>query len=207
MKFKYLKAGLASLILSTSCLVNTANAGLIVDNGFDVNASNGNSWTNTTQSYRTWDDFTLASDVIVTSASFLMQGSESSTYAFDIRADNAGTFGSSIFSLTLSAAEVAFTDVGLSFNQYDFALPSINLSAGTYWASFSSTGYELYGSKVGNFGTTMIQQINSTNYSRTNNYIPFQLNGTTTDVPEPSTLAIFALGMIGLASRRFKKQS
>ena len=29
----------------------------------------------------------------------------------------------------------------------------------------------------------------------------------TVDVPEPSTLAIFALGMIGLASRRFKKQS
>lgn len=32
----------------------------------------------------------------------------------------------------------------------------------------------------------------------------FSLNST--DVPEPSTLAIFALGMIGLASRRFKKQ-
>ncbi len=29
----------------------------------------------------------------------------------------------------------------------------------------------------------------------------------TTEVPEPSTLAIFALGMIGLASRRFKKLS
>jgi len=28
-----------------------------------------------------------------------------------------------------------------------------------------------------------------------------------TSVPEPSTLAIFALGMIGFASRRFKKQS
>ena len=27
------------------------------------------------------------------------------------------------------------------------------------------------------------------------------------DVPEPSTLAVFALGMIGIASRRFKKQS
>jgi hypothetical protein len=26
-------------------------------------------------------------------------------------------------------------------------------------------------------------------------------------VPEPSTLAIFALGIVGLASRRFKKQS
>jgi hypothetical protein len=29
----------------------------------------------------------------------------------------------------------------------------------------------------------------------------------TADVPEPSTLAIFALGLMGLASRRFKKQS
>ena len=29
----------------------------------------------------------------------------------------------------------------------------------------------------------------------------------TAQVPEPSTLAIFALGMIGLASRRFKRQS
>lgn len=28
-----------------------------------------------------------------------------------------------------------------------------------------------------------------------------------TDVPEPTTLAIFALGLMGLASRRFKKQS
>jgi hypothetical protein len=32
-----------------------------------------------------------------------------------------------------------------------------------------------------------------------------QLNNT--EVPEPSTLAIFALGMMGIASRRFKKQS
>jgi len=33
------------------------------------------------------------------------------------------------------------------------------------------------------------------------------LNVQSQTVPEPSTLAIFALGMIGLASRRFKKQS
>jgi hypothetical protein len=31
--------------------------------------------------------------------------------------------------------------------------------------------------------------------------------GKVTDVPEPTTLAIFALGIMGLASRRFKKQS
>ena len=27
------------------------------------------------------------------------------------------------------------------------------------------------------------------------------------DVPEPSTLAVFALGLMGLASRKFKKQA
>jgi len=35
----------------------------------------------------------------------------------------------------------------------------------------------------------------------------FLVRGQVSDVPEPSTLAIFALGIIGLASRRFKKQS
>jgi hypothetical protein len=36
--------------------------------------------------------------------------------------------------------------------------------------------------------------------------IALQSNGVT-DVPEPSTLAIFALGMMGLASRKFKKNA
>ena len=32
-------------------------------------------------------------------------------------------------------------------------------------------------------------------------------NDPVVDVPEPSTLAIFTLGLIGLASRRFKKKA
>ncbi len=39
------------------------------------------------------------------------------------------------------------------------------------------------------------------------NFITSNHRSNKVDVPEPSTLAIFALGMIGLASRRFKKQS
>jgi hypothetical protein len=51
--------------------------------------------------------------------------------------------------------------------------------------------------------------IASTPYSFTQVY-NFSLSGDTlepTPVPEPTTLAVFALGMIGLASRRFKKKS
>ena len=52
-------------------------------------------------------------------------------------------------------------------------------------------------------------------YGRTNNYQYFRTNGNSNHgtmlvraatVPEPSTLTVFVLGMIGLVSRRFKKQ-
>jgi hypothetical protein len=38
-------------------------------------------------------------------------------------------------------------------------------------------------------------------------YAELTISTTSSSIPEPSTLAIFALGMIGLASRRFKKLS
>jgi hypothetical protein len=51
--------------------------------------------------------------------------------------------------------------------------------------------------------TNSVQQNNSTMLVRAASVV----TSPTTSVPEPSTLAIFALGIIGLASRRFKKKS
>ena len=50
------------------------------------------------------------------------------------------------------------------------------------------------------------EQVLFSGNSGTSNIFRFS-DGITQEVPEPSTLAIFALGMIGLASRRFKKHS
>ncbi len=44
-------------------------------------------------------------------------------------------------------------------------------------------------------------------YSKDRANVRLVVDYDTVDVPEPSTLAVFALGMIGLASRRFKKKS
>lgn len=51
------------------------------------------------------------------------------------------------------------------------------------------------------------QASNWTEESNANHVGSWLVRDAVVDVPEPSTLAIFALGLIGLASRRFKKQS
>tara|TARA_R110000744_G_scaffold20143_12_gene52948 strand:+ start:964 stop:1671 length:708 start_codon:yes stop_codon:yes gene_type:complete len=54
-----------------------------------------------------------------------------------------------------------------------------------------------------NIRVSFEQQDNAANFSATLDNVSFT---STVNVPEPSTLAIFALGIMGLASRRFKKQ-
>ena len=209
MKFKFFKTTFLGLMLSLS---GFANAGLIVDNGYDINAVNGPGYTNGNGCCLTWDDFTLTGDAIITSGSFLYRHNFSfAEYNFEIRNNNAGALGTTVYSAVLAAADVAVTATLNSNSIFDFSLPSINLNAGTYWVNFSNVAdgslQGLYGSKVGDFGHTMIQTVNTLSNLRDGVYIPFQLNGTIASVPEPSTLAIFALGMMGLASRRLKKQS
>jgi hypothetical protein len=82
----------------------------------------------------------------------------------------------------------------LYFNQYDDAMTS-GLTSGN---PASTSGYTnmYYIDVQGNAHQTQI--LFAQGQVSTHAYL---------DVPEPSTLAIFALGMIGLASRRFKKQS
>lgn len=58
------------------------------------------------------------------------------------------------------------------------------------------------------FGTTINQAINDESWGIDNVIIMDNIQGDPNmSVPEPTTLAIFTLGIIGLASRRLKKQS
>ncbi len=79
--------------------------------------------------------------------------------------------------------------VSFSINFGNSTLPNVNSS------KFLSVGHAPHGDYY-NF---------SYSYLDTENTFSATLVGI--HVPEPSTLAIFALGMIGLASRRFKKNS
>lgn len=67
------------------------------------------------------------------------------------------------------------------------------------WGQASGTNYWLNG---------QLDDIGLWNKSLSVNEVSeiYNANASATSVPEPSTLAIFALGLMGLASRRFKKQ-
>jgi hypothetical protein len=90
----------------------------------------------------------------------------------------------------------SFSTLGLNFGDvlsFD-VLPAFDNAVSNSWSSF---GVRLQTEDTVDSGGAWV-------------FDDFRLTTTddsSNDVPEPSTLAIFALGMIGLASRRFKKQS
>ncbi|XQW85477.1 PEP-CTERM sorting domain-containing protein [Thalassotalea piscium] len=191
MKFKFLKVASAALMLSLTLSCNIANAGLILfTNSGTVSSS---------------EDSNITAGAIVNvgiyaddngtglyngawRASDLLNGYiEIGTYRLDIPDNWYGT--SVIFSTddtgTLKA-DVYGTDGGTRTDNY-----------GTSSAAYVYGDWQFVNTLGQNTYTTV---------SATQGWSVAAV-GVTQPVPEPTTLAIFALGMIGLASRRFKKQS
>ncbi len=117
----------------------------------------------------------------------------------------AGTGGVAAYNDFMSGVKYSETTVNLASNG---SYVELNLNSSALAAMNSASGLFAFG------GTLSTSRDGG--YDRLFGYTGFGAGGvnavhlelnTTVDVPEPSTLAIFALGMIGLASRRFKKQS
>jgi hypothetical protein len=198
MKFKFLKAACAGLILSVSAF---SNAGLITFNG---TASDGG-YISLPGSY-TEAGFTLTNN----SGSNYFVDNDFSTnlnsWDDDVLEFNSPTFSQA----TLTA------DGNINFDFSSAFLGSFNSAASLTFEGFFAGG--------GSITQTLSLGLNTRalfNFTGFNNLSSLVISAPTdglfalmddltvsaSSVPEPSTLAIFALGIIGLASRRFKKQS
>lgn len=178
MKSKFLNLIYVALILSTSSLFNTANAGLITDN---------------VDFARYWQGNPVAQQSAVVGAgvefseSFINVDVSDSMILFDWLSSVGYSIGAPIqyyriWDMDWIGGTGSITDIDVTFDNI--------------------TGFNA--SKV-TFGNDYIEVAVGGLSMNTNSFISIELNPTS--VPEPSTLAIFALGMMGLASRRFKKQS
>ncbi|WP_259366457.1 MULTISPECIES: PEP-CTERM sorting domain-containing protein [unclassified Colwellia] len=217
MKFKVLRTAITGLIFSVSCFLNIANAGLITK---DYVALNDGLITIDTTSNQEWLDVSIFVGMNLQLLSGTNQWSDA---GFRL----ASTV--EIFNLYKNAGILYINDYN---NIYDLG-DSSSANAASQLAS--QRLYNMLGGSPANFGgRSDIHGLQSDADNDGNAYLArlqtsgraaINTNGDSwgvtytrheavgaffvrdiTDVPEPSTLAIFALGMIGLASRRFKKQ-
>lgn len=199
MKFKFLKTFALGFVLSMSSF---ANAGLINLNsgtgtvngnsldfaGLSITLSGGGrdvgaAFANSGGVYNSLDDsYPTANDIV---------------FSFDDLVDNV-TFSFDPFGLSSSGRGDLWVEV---FNGLVSLGSQEVLDGNFHTESLSSFGPMT--SFVINNGCSTASGDTSCSWISEYNAVSFD----TVSVPEPSTLAIFALGLMGFASRRFKKQS
>mgnify|MGYP002700338185 FL=1 len=212
MKFKLFKTSLATLVLSVTCFINSAAAGLILD----INESGSDlvvSWSGSL------DLDSAVFDATRTNVNNNgIYGSLTDIEDLLIVAGNGGSmddYNLAPFTLiptldpftggSLSNGIIAGDHLFIDFNKDSFR--QIWLTSGYQSGQFISGSNTFAGATLLSLGAN----VGVYNWAWANNIasdtLTLRIGQPTEEVPEPSTLAIFALGMIGLASRRFKKQS
>lgn len=224
MKIKNLTTLIASLLLSVSSCINLANAGLIPITEAELEKNHAKL------------DFSSATPgVISTSDSYLQRFGLLSVEVLGITSPtgdtlSAGTDGKALGSFQGQLSIVDVGDgidnfdmgMGLSFTfidevtQFGFQLidqRNVNLTVETFLNgvlidSILYSAGETYPIPSALFQSdSLIDQFKVTQTSGASGWALDNIIKANIEVSEPSTLSLFSLGMIGLASRRFKRKS
>lgn len=205
MKFKFLKAGLVSVFLIGSSL---ANAGLIDS---DYMSSNDNLAVTDTGTNLQWLDLSVSN--IWTFANWSSLVEQNNGWRLASNAEVVNLFETAF--PTYSAVHGSAGYVDTSDNTLIQNFMSFRSLFGS--TTLNSNGVDTYGLfKNENNATEMMgasrwagtYRIFSTDFNSSTPEVSsglYIVRGAVASVPEPSTLAIFALGMVGLVLRRTKK--
>jgi hypothetical protein len=129
---------------------------------------------------------------------------------YDVSRFNVWNYNEQTRGLTSRGANLVGITTSLADN-----LAGLNTNDGSLLGNFNfakATGLNTYTGEIHNnaFTARYVRFDIYTSHGGDNSFAglsEIRFDGALASVPEPSTLAIFALGMIGLASRRFKKKS
>ncbi|MCP4987751.1 MAG: PEP-CTERM sorting domain-containing protein [Colwellia sp.] len=185
MKLKFLNKALTGLILSLSCLINSANAGLILSDSTDITTGG--------QSYSEVFDVSAFQDyinlVFTVSARGDYDGSDTAEFIeFLIDGNSYGQFHPGTAGVTSAVGPSGQTNYDIII---DFSFTISDLDWNTLFANDSQVNVEWK---------------NGINVGPSDGfYVSYTLTGEPNPVPAPFSLAVFALALIGFSARRFKK--
>lgn len=200
MNFKFLNVTLTVLIIS---ICSSANAGLIQLADFDVSA------TTIDFSDATLNSTTYTNGIFSITGGNIENYSNSAIFGLSYSTGNNPTPG--VFRLDFSSFISAIgmnvyynsSDVSLRLFDINDVLLESSLSSPTQYADIQ--GFVGLNTGANNIAYALIDVPGKVNIHDL--FIDNVIYQRVTDVPEPSTLAIFALGLMGLASRKLKKKS
>ena len=203
MKFKFLKTFSISFLLAISCLSNMAYSGIIFSENFENGLSfgSGENWNLNQSAIIVTDplqsDSALSFSQLIGGGDLKSNSITSTTGKFYVSLDYLGTCGNSDCGGFFWNSITGWVGTNPGY-------PDLLVDDGawtTYMVELTgnsmSIHFEDWSGSAGTVGDAFFDNIiiSDTSFEET---MP---------VPEPSTLGIFALGIMGLASRRFKKHS
>jgi len=215
MNFKSLRTAFTGLILSTGFFVNIANADLITNGSFESGITG---WTVEDSGYYLNNGYTPGG---------LYAQDGNSLITLQVH-NNGGRISQKVATDIGQTYSLSFYHAFLDYTNINSVNPSITWSIGESGSEIISPTSFIYddhaiGQHTDGWNLQTVNFIATSVLTRvafqgtpdnTGGYWGIQLDNvsmTTTSaqvsVPEPSTLAIFALGVMGLVSRRFKKQA
>ncbi|GAA0858899.1 PEP-CTERM sorting domain-containing protein [Aliiglaciecola litoralis] len=208
MKNKFLKTTIAGIVLSASCLFNVANAGVVELNSgnFCCSISGGSAGDGRGISFLANEDFSVDSigfqaEVLDSLFEVVIWGSIDGHQVTNVLASATKNFGNS--SLGWNDMDLDFdfmesTYYAIGFRMADLSHLSNGIASLPY---YQDNGLPL---AINQPSITLIDGFEGFAASSFSNSLHPNMRMNVA-VPEPSTLAIFALSLMGLATRRFKK--